>query len=127
MMQALLAPVLKSIVLGGIGIGVALGFHHGGDGRVTHRLRLHAIVEPNAIYLTEFDQGDIKLDYVKDKTLTFSNETTYYGCHWLGMETLIPVNDREFAYVYDEVVMSCEPGATATRKTPRTGTVTVED
>ena len=133
-MQALLAPVLKSIVLGGIGIGVALGFGHHSDHRDAHRLRLHAIAKPDSIYVSAFMDDDqrvkdivVRYDASAERPLHWTMHATALGCHWLGIETLVPIDAHTFGYLYSEEVLGCEPGVEPTAKTPRTGTVTVDD
>ena len=60
--------------------------------------------------------------------VTFKTRAQVYdGCRWLGVETLIPRDERSFDYDYSEYILSCEPGATPARKTPRKGLVTIED
>jgi hypothetical protein len=129
MLQALTTPALKSVLLGGIVLGMGLFAGHR-DHAVTHRLALHAVDEPNSFYLTAWRDGDVKVqfDTAELREITFKVRASVYdGCEWLGTETLVPIDSRTFAYDYRETILSCEPGATPLRKTPRTGTVTVDD
>ena len=86
---------------------------------------LHAPQEPNAIYLTAFERGDVFVQLSGTRqTLTFETRAHVWdGCDWLATETLVPEGNNRYFYSYDEAVLSCEPGATPTRKTPRTGYV----
>lgn len=126
-MQALTAPLFKSIALGGVLLAltaVSATRHH----PTKHRLRLHAIDRPHEFYLTKFRRGDVRASYAKNETIVWKTDALVFdGCHWRGIETLVPTSSREFAYAYEEEIISCEPGSTPTRKTPRKGTVTVED
>jgi hypothetical protein len=131
MLSALTTPVFKSIALAGLALGVAAAAaSYGSTEPVTHQLRLHAVDEPNAIYLSVFRNGDIRVrfDAGEIQPLTFKVRASISdGCRWLGIETLTPRDERSFDYEYSERILSCEPGATPARKTPRKGTVTVED
>jgi hypothetical protein len=127
---ALTAPVFKSIALAGLALGLGAAASSLSPERVTHRLALHAIDAPNAIYLTVFRDGDISVRFNGDAIhpLTFKTRAFVFdGCHWLATEKLIPRDERSFDYDYSERVLGCEPGATPTKKTPRKGLVTVED
>lgn len=91
-----------------------------------HRLVLDAPSEPGDLYLTVFD-GDVTIASHEPGLVPLRFETRAYltdGCRWLGMETLTPMDAHRYAYRYDEAIISCEPGATPARKTPRTGIVT---
>ena len=125
-MQALLAPVFKSIVLGSVGIAMAVGLGHHSE-RTEHRLRLHAIAAPNSIYLTAFGHGDVfvRYDAADEPTIRFTMRGTYQGCRWKGYETLVPIDEHSFGYIYTEDMLGCDEGSTPTAKTPRTGIVTV--
>lgn len=131
MLQALTTPVWRSVVVGMLLLGVTVTAAVATrDRSVTRRLRLHAVDEPNAIYLTMFRDGDLSVRFPDAdlRTLTFHVRASVYdGCRWLGTETLVPIDDRTFAYDYAETILGCEPGAQPLRKTPRQGLVTVED
>lgn len=95
---------------------------------VTYRLALSAPEEPNAIYLTRWHLGTVtaSFDDGKLEPITFKTRAHVYdGCYWQGTETLVPINDAEFAYDYSEQILSCETDAVPLRKTPRQGIVTV--
>lgn len=130
MLQAFKAPLLGSIVLGGLVFGLTAVYGARDAEPVTRRLVLHAADQPNAIYLTAFRD--------KQLTMTFDDGTLrplrfevrakiFDGCRWLGVETLAPIDHGTFAYDYSEFVLACEDGATPAIKTPRKGIVTVED
>lgn len=129
MLQAVEAPLLKMAAIAGAGLLVAAfaqaRMH---DNGVVQRLELHAPEEPNALYLTAWSDGDIyvtlhdgKMKPMEFQTRAFIND----GCEWLATETLVPDGASRYAYSYDETILSCEPGATPARKTPRTGYVLV--
>lgn len=99
------------------------------DEGVVQRLSLHAPEEPNALYLTAWSDGDIYVTLHDGKMKPMEFQTRAYindGCEWLATETLVPDGADRYAYSYDETILSCEPGATPARKTPRTGYVIVE-
>lgn len=131
MLSALTTPVFKSIALAGLALGVAAAAaSYGATESVTHRLRLHAVDEPDALYLSVFRNGDIRVRFDDGELhpITFKVTASIFdGCRWLGIEKLTPRDERSFHYDYSERILSCEPGATPTRKTPRKGIVTVED
>jgi hypothetical protein len=130
MQHALTAPVFKSIALAGLALGLGVAASSLSPERVTHRLALHAVDAPDAIYLSVFRNGDIRVRFDGDEihAITFKTYATVFdGCRWLGIEKLVPRDERSFDYDYSERILSCEPGATPTRKTPRKGIVTVED
>jgi hypothetical protein len=129
MLQAVEAPLLKMAAVAGAALLVgafAMPRHHAD---VVQRLSLHAPEEPGALYLTAWSDGDIyvtlhdgKMKPMEFQTRAFIND----GCEWLATETLIPDSADRYSYSYDETILSCEPGATPARKTPRTGFVIVE-
>jgi hypothetical protein len=130
MQLALTAPVFKSIALAGLALGLGVAASASSTEPVTHRLRLHAVDEPDAIYLSVFRNGDISLRFDDGKLhpIKFKVRASISdGCRWLGIETLIPRDERSFDYDYSERILSCEPDATPARKTPRKGVVTIED
>ena len=133
-MQAVEAPVLKLAIAGGIVLALAAFArphhpHHRAT-HTTHRLTLHAQTDPNAYYITPFASGDVTVS--RDDELLAPIElrtTTHYvdGCDWMGIDTLIPVDSHTYAYSYDETIMACDEGAIPAYKTPRTGTVIVDE
>jgi hypothetical protein len=130
MQHALTAPVFKSIALAGLALGLGAAASSLSPDRVTHRLALHAVDEPNAIYLSVFRNGDIRVRFDGDELHAITFKTRAYvsdGCRWLGIEKMVPRDERSFDYDYSERILGCEPGATPFRKTPRKGIVTVED
>lgn len=128
MLHALSTPVLKSFAIGGIllGLGVAARL----TAPETHRLVLHAPAERGAVYLSAFDDdGEVEVEGALPRG-PFMFEIQARGgdgCRWLAVETLEPIDGRTYAYGYAEYIVSCEPGATPYRKTPRRGIVTVDD
>lgn len=128
MQLATLAPSGKSIVIGGL-LLAALAFAPRSH-EVTHRLALHAPVQPHAFYLSAFIDGDVTLTFPDDElvpvTFRMRAEMTD-GCRWEGLEKLTPLDEHTFAYDYSETILSCEPGADPALKTPRSGLVSVDD
>lgn len=130
MQLALSAPVLKSIAVAGLALGLSVAASSRAPARVTHRLALHAVDVPDEIYLTAFRNGDIYMTFEGGKLSARTIKTyasVWDGCRWLGIERMTPRDERSFYYDYSERVLECDPGATPTRKTPRQGIVTVED
>ena len=135
MQQAFSAPVFKSIALAGLALGLGVAAagsssSHCRAGRVTHRLSLQAIERPNEVYLSAFRNGDIRLSFDGGKIHAVTLKTyasVSDGCRWLGIEQLTPRDERSFHYDYSERILSCDPDATPSNKTPRQGVVTVED
>jgi hypothetical protein len=127
----LTAPVFKSIALAGLVIGLgAAAASSSPAAPVTYRLALHAADAPDSVYLTVFRHGDIQLQFRGGAIhpITFRTYASVFdGCRWVGVEKLVPRDARSFDYDYREQILSCEPGATPTNKTPRTGIVTIED
>jgi hypothetical protein len=128
LLHALSTPLLKSLFVGGALLGAAIGVKVAApDGT---RLVLDAPKECGAIYLTRFDDGDMRMDVgTKLEPMTFTNARVLDDrCRYLGIETLVPLDAKTFQYFYDEELLGCEPGAVpGYRKTPRTGYVHVVD
>jgi|SRR5215510_5969011 len=127
MQQALTSSVYRSVAVGGLLLALSLAFGHSTR---SHRLALHAVDEPNCVYLTAWHRGDVRLEVDPGKLTPLRFSTRAWlsdGCRWLGRERLDPIGPRTYAYRYDEIILSCDPDAEPYLKTPRTGTVTVED
>jgi hypothetical protein len=134
MLHALTTPVLKSVVLGGLLLGAGLGAAKikSSDccSSSMHRLSLHAPVQEGALYLTAFEDGDVrvKLHDGALRPIAFEIRASVNdGCRWLGVETLEPLDQHTYSYSYRETILECDPGATPFLKTPRTGVVVVHD
>lgn len=126
MQLALSAPVLKSLVVAGLALGAGIAAEATSSSCQLHRLSLHAIDQPGALYLTVFRDGDIHVRFDKMRPMRWETRAWVSdGCRWLGTDTLIPRDDRSFDYEYSETLLGCEPGSTPYYKTPRTGVVTV--
>jgi hypothetical protein len=130
MLQAVEVPLLKAALVGAAVLGGMFALAPAQPTTVVQRLELHAPEEPGALYLTAWDQGDVfvrladgKARPLKFQTHAFIND----GCEWLATERLVPTGPDRYAYSYDEEILSCQPGATPARKTPRTGFVVVID
>src|SRR5262249_20086724 len=120
---------LKVLALGGVTLAMSAMLSHPSH-RSTHRLSLHAPVRPDALYLTRFSEGDIEItrDDADPRPLTFTTRAYISdGCEWLGIEYLVPVDGKRYAYSYDEAILSCAPDAVPCIKTPRTGVVIVDE
>ncbi|HUJ61591.1 MAG TPA: hypothetical protein VLX92_23965 [Kofleriaceae bacterium] len=131
MLHAVQAPVLKLVVVGGAAAALALGFAGKPSSHLaTHRLSLHAPVDPNAYYMTAFEHGDVTItrDDSDLRAFTITTRAEYVDhCTWLGIEHFVPETAHRYAYTYDEQILSCAPGATPAYKTPRSGYVTVDE
>ncbi|MGN6110576.1 MAG: hypothetical protein ACTHU0_36075 [Kofleriaceae bacterium] len=128
MQLAVTTPLVKSMVLGGVLIGIG-AFHAvtQDHGRV-RRLALDAPVRPGEVYLSAWRCGDVRLRFESDalRPLTFHTRAQVSdGCEWVGVETLLPLDERTYHYEYSEIVLSCEPGSVPLLKTPRSGRVRV--
>ncbi len=102
--------------------------HHAHGDMKMHRLALDAPIEPNAIYLTAWEDGDVwmPLDPTLHQTITFTTRATISdGCRWMGTEILEPLDESHYSYSYDETILECAPDAVPYVKTPRVGLVTV--
>jgi hypothetical protein len=127
MQFALTSPVYRSVAVGGLLLALSLAY---GRSHQAHRLRLHAVDEPSCVYVTAWRRGDVRIDVEPGKLTPLRFTTRAWlsdGCRWLGKERLDPIGPRTYAYRYDEVILGCEPDAEPYLKTPRTGTVTIED
>lgn len=131
MLSAVTSPLLGSMLIGGLVLGLgAVAREVEIDQPVTRTLRLHAVDKPNEFYLSAWRDGrDIQVTFPDEelRAVTFRVRASITdGCRWQGTEQITPIDDRTFHYDYSEIILSCEPGATPTTKTPRQGTVTVE-
>jgi hypothetical protein len=94
-----------------------------------YRLSLHAPIQPNAFYLSAWNEGEVLVDHDGHdrKEIVFTRRGDEHdGCTWLGIERLNPLAYNVYHYTYEERILSCRPGARPFRKTPRAGIVTVE-
>lgn len=130
-MLAVEVPVLKTIILGGVAVGMAAALHHSPAHHASkHRLTLHAPVRADSLYLTVFADGDItiKRDDGNLQPLTFTTHAFINdGCEWLGTEHLVPIDSTRYQYSYEETILQCMPDANPCIKTPRTGLVIVDE
>jgi hypothetical protein len=128
MHQALTSPIFRSIAVGGVLLALSLS-QLGAAKRHPRHMVLHAVAEPDAVYLTAWRHGNVPVPFEGDKLIPLTYRTLASvndGCRWLATETLVPVEATRYFYRYDETILDCDPGATPCRKTPRTGYVTVE-
>lgn len=130
-MDALSAPLFRSLLLAALATGSIAAYSATRDDAVTRRLALHAPSQPNAIYMSAWDRGDVHVTFPDSKItgIVFYNRAWLDdGCRWLATETLTPMSGNAFFYEYSETILECKPGATHKYiKTPRTGMVTIED
>jgi hypothetical protein len=129
MLQALTAPFLSSVLLGALALGLTATVPEPAPPETARRLMLHAGRQPHAIYITAWACGDVVAN-VREGALEPMRFTTRAwisdGCRWEGVETLVPIGPRTFAYDYRENILECAPDAVPAYKTPRKGFVTVE-
>jgi hypothetical protein len=134
MRQALVALGPKSVVTGVLvgGAALALGVlflpRAAASSPGMYRLVLHAPEESGAFYLSAWGDGEVFVASSDQKSITFVRRGDEHdGCSWQGTEKLTRKAAHLYAYDYSETILSCKPGATPFRKTPRTGIVTVEN
>lgn len=99
--------------------------------RSQHRLVLHTYSVASNTYISRWAMGEVFADVTPGKLepIRFAQKLRYVDhCQWMGVETLIPIDDRAYSYEYSETLLECEADGTPelTRKTPRTGLVVVE-
>ena len=133
-MLAVRAEVFRSVVVGGLLLGLAVvapSFASQDSSQLTsHRLVLHTVSEPTAIYLSAWRNGDVNVQFENGelRPITFRVRATIPdGCRWEGTETLVPIDERSYTYEYNDRLLSCPDGGEGNyRPTPRVGIVTVE-
>jgi hypothetical protein len=130
-MQAFEVPVGKSLLIAALAVGafavVPHGRHH--HHHHHHRLVLHAVSNPDALYLSAFTDGPVDLELDADHLRPLKFEMRAHvsdGCRWRGWETLTPSGDHRYAYAYNDEKLSCSPHPLDTVPTPRTGWVEVQ-
>ncbi|MEO6774902.1 MAG: hypothetical protein ABI467_18180 [Kofleriaceae bacterium] len=127
-MQAFEVPVGRSVLVAALAVGAiaAMPQRHHPD---HHRLVLHAVSSPDALYLSAWMDGPVELELDADhlRPLRFDMRANVSdGCRWRGWETLTPIGDHRYAYAYDDEKLSCAPHPIATVHTPRIGWVEVQ-
>lgn len=128
MLHALSAPVLPSLAVAGLALGIGAAVSSPEPADATYRLRLCAKSEPDHLYLSRFRDGDILLRLPRQEIQSVTLHTRAHvsdGCRWLGIERLTPRNAYSFHYDYSERRLSCDPGAKPATPTPRRGVVYV--
>ena len=133
-MLAVTTPVFRSVLVGGLLLGLAVfatSFASRDSSHVTsHRLVLHTVTEPTAIYLSAWRNGDVNVEFENGQVrpITFRVRATIPdGCRWEGTEVLVPIDNKSFTYEYNDRLLSCPDGGEGSyRPTPRVGIVTVE-
>ena len=130
-MQALEVPVGKTLLIAALAVGafavVPHRRHH--HHHHHHRLVLHAVSNPDALYLSAFAEGPVDIDLDADHLQPLKFEMRAHvsdGCRWHGWETLTPSGDHRFTYAYNDEKLSCSPHALDTVPTPRVGWVEVQ-
>jgi hypothetical protein len=94
-----------------------------------YRLTLHAPADPNAFYLSAWNDGEVFIDHDAHdrKPVVFTRRGEENdGCTWVGTERLVPIAVNAYHYSYEETILACRPGAMPFYKTPRAGIVTLE-
>lgn len=132
MQHASTSTVFRSIAVGGLLLALTLvaGRAAPADRAWKPRLVLHTVWRPHSVYLSFWSNGDFRMELDRDRPSGWELTTTGWlpdGCRWRGIERLEPTGPRTFAYRYDEQILRCRPGHRPFPKTPRVGTVTVED
>jgi hypothetical protein len=131
MQQALTSSVARAVVVGVLLLAGSLALSRGhAESHRRVRLVLHTVSEPDAVYLSWWRDGDVRVELEPGELpgMMFTCRAWVDdGCQWKGVETLEPIDARHYAYSYEEVTLRCRPGAVPYRKTPRTGIVTIED
>jgi len=132
-MLAVTTPVFRSVVVGGLLLGLAVfapSFASKNSELTSHRLVLHTVSEPSAIYLSAWRNGAVNVQFENGelRPITFRVRATIPdGCRWEGTETLVPIDGKSFTYEYNDRLLSCPDGGEGSyRPTPRVGIVTVE-
>jgi len=127
MLQALTSPVYRAVAVAGLLLALTLSVRGRAATHHEARLVLHTVSQPDAIYLTWWRDGDVRVEIDPGALppLVFTARGVIDGCHWKGTETLQPIDARHYAYRYTETLLHCRPGVVPWVKTPRTGIVTV--
>ena len=132
-MLAVTTPVFRSVVVGGLLLGLAVfapSFASKESQLTSHRLVLHTVSEPTAIYLSAWRNGDVNVQFENGELRPITvrvRATIPDGCRWEGTETLVPIDDRSYTYEYNDRLLSCPDGGEGSyRPTPRVGIVTVK-
>jgi hypothetical protein len=133
MQQALTSTMGRWVAAGGLLLVLSLALGRAAPHRApawTPRLVLHTVWEPNTVYVSFWHDGDFRMELAPGQLSAWELTSEAWlgdGCRWRGIERLDPIGPRTYAYHYDEVILRCHRGHVPYRKTPRVGTVTVED
>lgn len=94
---------------------------------LVQQLRLHAPEECGAVYATQWEHGDIRVELPdgEPRAMTFQKREWAWGCEWLATEHIVPDGPGRYFYSYDEERVRCVPDAPPSRRTPRIGWVEV--
>ena len=132
-MLAVTTPVFRSVVVGGLLLGLAVfapSFASKNSELTSHRLVLHTVSEPSAIYLSAWRNGAVNVQFENGelRPITFRVRATIPdGCRWEGTETLVPIDHKTYTYEYNDRLLSCPDGGVGEYgPTPRVGIVVVE-
>jgi hypothetical protein len=121
--------LLSVAVVGGVALAAGALLMERAPQSGYYQLTLTAPVQPNSFYVSVWAEGDVIVDHDghDGRPIVFTRRAEERdGCTWQGTERLIPLSDVTYHYSYEEQILSCRPGATPYRKTPRVGLVTVE-
>jgi hypothetical protein len=133
MQQALTSTMFRSMAVGGLLLALSLASGRAAPDRAAGwkpRLVLHTVWEADSVYLSFWHDGDFRMELAPGELSSWELTTTGWlsdGCQWRGIERLEPIGPRTYAYRYDETILRCRAGKMPYEKTPRVGTVTVED
>jgi len=129
MLQAHVSSAFRSFAIASLLLALSVAGVGAVKSRHTGFWVLHAVAQPNAIYLSIFGQGEEHVAFDgKRGARTFT--TTLWApddCQWRSTEKLVPAGERRYYYSYDETLLRCRAGAVPFIKTPRTGVVTLEE
>ena len=96
-------------------------------GTSVERWVLDAQRDPNCYYGSAWNDGDVVMPTgAHDQQVRFVHVYTFEDdCTWRGVETLTPDGHGGYKYRYDDVLVSCSPGATPAPQCPLEGSVHV--
>jgi hypothetical protein len=127
MMQAVTAPVFRSVAVGALmlALGAAASAR-----KTNHRvhLALDTVWKLDSLYLSAWADGDdvqITIDGAPRPFTITERAWISDGCRWEGTETLVPTDEGHYAYTYEDHILECKPHARPCTPSHRTGIVTV--
>jgi hypothetical protein len=127
MLQAVTAPVFRSVAVGALALALGAGAYARRTGHRVH-LVLDTAWKKNTLYLSAWADGNDVEIAVDGELRPFTiTERAWIndGCRWQGTETLVPVDDRHYRYTYEDHTLECKPHAKPFTPSSRTGIVTI--